>query len=445
MGIFNKIFSESDSDKHPENIPNIQFGRYTDRHKTPEQISSWDKSIALYKEKKYLDSYFEFFNYLRDPKVDNVKISKETDKIKFEIIQGSKVVKGYASNAEVTANSEIASFKEKPHVAVMRKLLGVNYDLFFSKFAIKDNTYVLKFSANVLDAPTEALYASLKEVANQADKYDDVLTDEFSFLKEVNIDHIEELPESEKEVKYNYLITSVNDTIKRTEELTQKDLAGAGSFLLLQLTFKIYYLLAPEGVLLDDLRYIQGVFFRHDNSTTAEKNHLMVEEFKKVITKPKDKILKSLYKAKATFAVVKPTNYQTVADFIFGELKKIEWYKNNNYFDVQQAICDYIVAYAEFSYGMDAPVYELFEIYWKATNDKYYKNLGFNVEYYNSETKEFKQSKIENDILKIISNAKRKYINLDFKTHLLKFTSLHEFSTSFLTEIEKLNFNIKQA
>jgi len=444
MGIFKKIFSESDSEKKTEKTPNVQFGRYTDRHKTPEQISSWDKSIALYNEKKYFESYSEFFNYLRDPRVNNVKIKKDTDKVNFEIIQGSKVVKGYASNTEVVADSEIASFDEKPHVAVMRKLLGVNYDLFFSKFAIKDNTYILKFSSSVYDSPPEALYASLKEVANQADKYDDVLTDEFSFLKEVNIDHIEDLPEDEKEIKYNYLVSSIKSTIKRIEELAQKDMAGAGSFLLLQLTFKIYYLLAPEGVLLDDLRYIQGVFFRRDNSTTAERNHLMIEEFKKILAKPKDKILKSLYKTKATFAVVKPTNYQTVANFIFDEIKKIEWYKNNKYFDIQQAICDYIVAYAEFFYGMDAPVYELLEIYWQATNDKYYKDLGFNADYYNSETEKLKQSKIENDILKIISNAKRKFPNLDFKTHLLKYTSLPEFSTSFLTEIEKLNFNIKQ-
>lgn len=444
MGFFDKIFSSSEKENElTANNPDVQFGRYTDRHKTPEQIKSWDNSVAFYKEKKYLDSYEEFFKYLKDVKTENVTFSKMSDRINFELIQGSKIVTGYASNSEVVAESKVVKFDNKPHVAVMRKLLAVNYDLFFSKFALNENVFTLKFSAPVQDAPPAALYASLKEVANQSDKYDDVLADEFSFLKEVNMDHIQELPEAEKEIKYNFLVNSINEVVKRVEELAKLDLSGGGTFLLLQLTFKLYYLLAPEGVLLDDLRYIQGLFFRRDNASTSEKNHLMIQEFKKILDKPKDENLKSLYKTKATFAVVKPTNFQTIADFIFDEIKKVDWYRDNNYPDVQQAVCNYIVAYSKFYFGMDAPVYDLLEIYWKATNDKYYKELGFWADYYNSETKTFKKSKIENDITKIISQSKRKYPNLDFKTHLLKFDSLANFSTSFLIELEKLNFKVK--
>ena len=88
MGLFSK---KTTSENNTNGKPSVQFGRYTDRHKTPEQISSWDKSLGLYKEKKYIDAYFEFLTYLRDPVVDNVKITKESDKVKFEIIQGSKI------------------------------------------------------------------------------------------------------------------------------------------------------------------------------------------------------------------------------------------------------------------------------------------------------------------------------------------------------------------
>ena len=444
MGLFNKTkSSDSVTDNQSNTDPGVQFGRYTDRHKTPEQISSWDKSQTLYKDKKYIDAYFEFMTYLRDSKVDNVKFSKETDKINFEIIQGSKKIIGYASNTEVVAEAEVATFDNKPHVAVMRKLLGVNYDLYFSKFALKDNIFTLRFSAPVQDAPPPALYASLKEVANQSDKYDDVLTEEFSFLKPVNVGHIQELSENEKETKYNYLRDSISSSMTRINELAEHDFAGARSFLLLQLTFKLYYLLAPEGVLLDDIRYIQGIFFRKDNSNTAERNHLMIQEYNNILNRPKEEILKSFYKTKATFAVVKPTVFKSIADFIYDEIGKITWYRENKYFDIQQAICDYIVAYAEFFYGMDAPVYDFFEIYWETTNDKYFKELGYLADYYDSETQKFKQSNIERDVLKIISNYKKKYPFIDLKTHNLKYDNLAEFSTSYLNEIEKLNLNLK--
>lgn len=441
MGLFNK--KPSDSEKKIKKDPGVQFGRYTDRHKTPEQIKSWDKSLELYKEKKYLDAYHEFLIYLKDPESDNVKITKGSDKVDFEIIQGSKVVKGYANDKEVACEAEVASFDNKPHVAVMRKLLGVNYDMFFSKFALNDNVFTLKFSAPVQDANPHSLYASIKEVANQSDKYDDVLTDEFSFLKPINVGHIQELPPEEQEIKYNYLINTVKSTMDRINELAEHDFAGARSFLLLSLTFKLYYLLAPEGVLLDDIRYIQGIFFRRDNSNTAERNHLMVQEYNKILNKSKEDNLKSIYKTKATFAVVKPTAFGAIAAFIKDEIEKINWYRDNKYPDIQQAICEYIVAYAEFYFGMDEPIYDLFNIYWKATNDKYYKELGYEADYYDAETKKFKQAKVENDIMKIVSDYKKKYPFIDFKTHNLKYDNLAGFSTSFLNEVEKMNLNLK--
>lgn len=440
MGLFSKKSGQSEK---ANGQPSVQFGRYTDRHKTPDQLKCWDESLRLYKEKKYVEAYDQFLHYLRDAAVDNVKITKEANKVNFEIIQGSKLVTGYADNTKIEAEAEIASFENKPHVAVMRKLLSVNYDLFFSKFAMKDNVYTLKFSAPVQDANPHALYSSLKEVANQSDKYDDVLTDEFSFLSPVNTDHIEELPEKEKEVKYETLKKMIKSTLDRSKELNEKDLSGAVSFRLLQLTFKLYYLMAPEGVLLDDLRYIQGIFFRKDNANTAERNHLMIEEFNKILNRSKEDLLKSLYRTKATFAVVTPTAFKTISDFIYNEIGKLNWYRDNKYFDVQQAVCDYIVAYCEFFYGMDAPVYDFFDIYWKATNSSYYKDLGFSVDYYNEETEKFKQSDIENDISKIIKAHKGKFPYLDFKVHTLKYDNLAEFSASFLYEVEKLNLNLQ--
>ncbi len=420
----------------------IQFGRYTDRNKTPEQLKFWDDSLELFKQKKYLDSFWNFINYVRDTELNNVKFNKSADKIEFEIIQGSKIVKGFADNTEIFAEADIATFENKPHVAVMRKLLSVNYDLFFCKFALRDNTFILRFSSSLQDSPPEALYPSLKEVANQSDKYDEVLTGEFSFLKPVNVNHIQALPDNEKEIKYNYLVESVTASMKRMNELPEHDFAGARSFLLLQLTFKIYYLLAPEGVLLDDLRYIQGIFFKKDNASTSEKNHLMMQEFNKILNKSKEDIFKSLYRTKATFAVVSPTGFRTVSDFIYDEIGKIEWFKNNKYFDIQQAICDYIVAYSEFFWGMDAPVYDLFDIYWKTTNDKFLNNLGIAADYYNSDTTKFKQSLIESDINKVISKHKKKYPFIDFKINTLKYDSLEEFSTSFLNETQKMNLNL---
>lgn len=443
MGFFKRILSSKPVESKKEEIkePDIQFGRYTDKNKTEKQYQAWDKTVAFYKEKKYLDSFFEFFNYLRDEKEDNVKFSKEFDKISFEIIQGSKIVKGYATEKGIEAEADIAKFNEKPHVAVMRKLLSVNYNLFFSKFAINKNVYTLKLSLPVSDCEPTALYFALKEIANKSDMYDDVLTDEFSFLEPVNVSHILELPDTEKDIKYNRLQSLINQTIKRAEELNSDSFSGAISFLLLSLTFKLYYLLAPEGVLLDEIRYIQGIFFSRNEMPTQERNHLMIKEYKKIINKSKEENLKSLYRTKATFAVVGAANYKTIADFIKDEIKKVEWYRKNNYHDIVQAICDYIVSYIEFSWGLDSILYELFDIYWRLTNYEFYQKLGYLTTYFDTETKKIDQVKIESKIYSIQTTYKSRYPNLSIKTSNLKYTSLSEFSISFVNEMQYLNLN----
>ncbi len=443
MGLFDKIFSSKPvSSDNESKSPDIQFGRYTDRDKSQEQLDAWKKCQDLFKEKKYLDAYSEFFNYLCDKRIENVTFSRDNGKINFEFIQGSKVIKGYASEKEVAAEAKIASFENKPHVAVMRKLLMVNYNLLFSKFALKDNVFTMLFSAPSEDCEPTALYYSLKEIANESDKYDDVLTEEFDFLKPLNVDHIQELPEEEKIVKYEFLKNSVKKTMERMEELDPDEFSGAHSFLLLNLTFKLYYLLAPEGVLLDNFRYLQGLFFRRSNETTQERVYLMKKEFNKILNTSKEDILKSLYKVKGTFAVVKPTNYETVSDFIKDELPKIDWYMDNDYPDIQQAVCEYIVAYSEFHFGMDAPVYDLFNIFWKAINSKYYKDLGYTEVYYDTKNNKFEKQSIESRIYNIINGYKAKFPFIAFKTSQLKYDSLPTFAYSFLSEMKEMNLEL---
>ncbi len=444
MGLFDKIFtSKPVSSDDASKGPDIQFGRYTDRHKTTEQLDAWKKCQDFYKDKKYLDAYYEFFNYLRDKRVENVTFSKENGKVNFEFIQGSKMVKGYANEKEVYAEAEIASFENKPHVAVMRKLLMVNYNLLFSKFALKDNVFTMLFSAPVEDCEPTALYYSLKEIANESDRYDDVLTDEFDFLKPLNVGHIQELSAGEKEIKFEFLKNSVTKTLDRIGELDPDGFSGAHSFLLLNLTYKLYYLLAPEGVLLDDFRYLQGIFFRSDNATTQERVHQMKEEFKKILDKPKEETQKSLYKVKGTFAVVKPTHYEAVSEFMKDELPKIDWYRDNKYPDIQQAICEYIVAYSEFYFGMDAPVYDLFDIFWKVINSAYYKELGFTDDYFDAENNKFNRQSIESRIYNIVNGYKGKFPFIAFKTSQIKYDSLPSFATSFLFEMKEMNLNLQ--
>ena len=44
----------------------ITFGRFTDAYKSKESSELWGKSVKLFDEKKYLESFKTFIDYLRN-------------------------------------------------------------------------------------------------------------------------------------------------------------------------------------------------------------------------------------------------------------------------------------------------------------------------------------------------------------------------------------------
>ena len=87
-----KIFGWGKKKEEPE--PGIRFGRYSDNNKPNEKVARWNDADALFKEKKYADSISAFFDYLRDDGVQNVVHERNGNEGRFELVQGSKIVRG---------------------------------------------------------------------------------------------------------------------------------------------------------------------------------------------------------------------------------------------------------------------------------------------------------------------------------------------------------------
>ena len=411
MSIFSKFFTSSSAEDTGN--PEIQFGKYSDRNKTPEQLENWKKSVALFEEQNYLDAFEEFFKYLKDPKIDNVKYSRKSEEITFELFQGSKNVTGYINNDEVYAVSEVVTY-EKTNIAVMRRLLSENYFLWYSKFSKTKDAFTIRHRAPVKEEHPTTLYYSLKEVANVSDSFDDVLVDEFTFLKPINIEHIEQLPDAELKIKLASLKNMIADNLKIYHTLDANKFTGARSFTLLNLLYKIYYLYAPEGTLLDDIRLAQSIFWQNNNMQDTIRNQKMLAEIEKIQKMSDEEITKSLYKVKATFPVVKPTPYRNITDFVKKEIEKIHWYRENKYYDIHQKICEYIISFSTYTHGVEPVIHELFQVFWKVTNHEYFEELGFKDNFVKKN--KINMHAIDKKISRIISNYRTTYPKLTFNT-----------------------------
>ncbi len=454
MSFFKKLFGSSDSNKDEgivvEKNRSVQtkskknsigrkpsFGRYTDMNKTKNQLEYWDKSIQLFKEKKYLESFKAFIKYCGDDIENNYKLTDNGNDIAFEFTQGSKVIKGKANNEKITAEASVV-LMEKPSVPVMRKLMNINFALTYSHFSLKDNVVYLKFSSHSIDASPNKLYAALKELATKADQQDDLLVSEFSAVNEINTDHIIKLSEQTIDVRYKFLTKWINETLTEIKGYDPIKDNGGISFLLLSLSYKIDYLLIPQGQLMDKLEKIQRVFFAKTNETNQEKNNKIITEFEKIITSPKEKITEGFYNVKSTFALAKPANHKQLMDFIYGEINKAKWYTDNGFHVVTKSIYEYAVSYSFFNFGIIYSDAQLLDVYMTILNQDYYNDMGIERNYIDNNV--LNEKNIKKDINLIVKNAKADFPFFNINVNNLKFTSVIDFGNSLFKEMDILDY-----
>ena len=439
MGFFDRLFNRDQSENEPQ--PNIRFGRYSDSYKTAANYKAWDVALEKFEKEDYLDCYDEFFKYLRDEEEDNVKYWRDENGIRFEIYQGSKKITGFADDKKLKAEAKVAH-TESLNVGFMRRLIEQNFALKYSRFALdEDKNITIVFDTYNLDGSPYKLYYALKEVATNADKQDDLLLDEFQVLLPVDTSHLELVPDPEKEIKYNYIHDSIAKTLNEMEtgSLSEDQYPGAMAYLLLNLVYKLDYLIKPEGYMMETLERIHRLYFAKDGKTTAQKNQLLVKQLKKLKERPKDNFFKEMYRIKSTFGITTPVNHDKVVSFIDSELNNMDWYRENGHDPYALAVPGYIVGYSMFNYAVPKPDRDLFHLYFQIIVIEYFQELGFTYNYYDPKEKKLNKKAIKRAIDRIVDENKDKYYKLSPSTSSLQFDSLMSFTKSYLLMIRNLD------
>lgn len=442
MSFLKKVFSSSNArpDEDIADIPAITLGRYTEVNKTPDQLSHWTKAQDDFLQRKYPDSFENLLLYMHDPKIGNITYSRNGNALEFQLTQGSKIIKGHADDQKFIAEARIAHF-EKINVAILRKLMNMNYVLQYSRFAIKDDFIYLKFDSKIIDASPNKVYYSLRELALKADKMDDLLIGEFDSLQAIDNDHIIDNPAELKEIKYKYFQSWTNDILNKISALDESRLAGGISYMILGLLFRIDYLLLPKGNLFDDIDKINAIYNAKDNKSTLEKNRLMIEELRKLLSKDKEYFFKNFYDTKLTFGFVSATSHKQFYEFLLEEFKNTKWYYDNRYDLIVTAIYEWMTGYSQFYYGLFPATYDLLKIAYMVLQPEFFSDMGVRKPFYDYTTKAFNQAAIEKEIQRVINTHINDFPKLAILTVNIKYTSLNEFLYTYLNEITYLNFS----
>ncbi|MGB3008612.1 MAG: hypothetical protein WBC06_19000, partial [Chitinophagaceae bacterium] len=210
--MFDKLFGWGKKKEESGTNPNIPFGRYSDNNKPIAKVNRWTDADNLFKEKKYSESLDAFFDYLRDDSNSNVIYERNGAEGRFEFYQGSKIVRGSFNKAEVKAEVILARMPQ-PSVPVMRRLLEMNFNLYYSRFALDKERLCMRFDSNAETASPSKMYYGLKELAIRADKQDDLLVQDFSALETLGSEHITGVSDKEKAVKADFMKKWIQQTL----------------------------------------------------------------------------------------------------------------------------------------------------------------------------------------------------------------------------------------
>lgn len=422
--------------------PGILFGRYSDNNKAVEKVNKWTKADELFKEKKFKESIETFFLYLRDDKLENVVIETTSTGGSFYFFQGSKIIRGFF-NEELFEAKVVLAEMPQPSVPVMRRLLEMNFNLYYSRYAIDENKLYMLFDSDIETANPSKLYYGLKELATKADKQDDLLVQDFTSLVPVGIDHLIEIPEEEKEIKYQHFQKWIKETLDLIESIDVDKFSGGIAYILLALAYRIDYLILPQGKLLSELEKIVEIYFRKDERLVTEKNQDMIDCFMKLSARSKEEFYPYLFRSLYTFSIVNPQNHKTISDAIYNANQNISWYKENKQLKVAAQIGEYGISYCQYSYSLPRPLTEFYLLFMMINYPDFFTDLGYSTKYYSLEKMEFNKQEILEKIKAIEAEWKAKYPNMNVKTDKLKFDDMVSFNQSFTTEIEYLNLDTK--
>jgi len=436
MGLFDKIFGQS---KDTTDEPQLLWGRFSDSYKSDEKYDAWDEALELFEDQKYLESIRKFLYYLQDEKTQNLEFKEENGSISFEILQGSKIITGSVNEKKFKAEAKIAG-SDSLNIGLMRRLMEQNFVLKYSKYALdKEQNITMVFETYLLDASPYKLYYALKELAINSDKQDDVLIDEFKSLTAINNGHIIEVPQKEKEIKYQFLISNIKAIYDEIEngKLNLRQYPGAASYLYLNLMYKLDYLISPEGFTLETFEKIHHAFFSNDGKVAGHKNNEIKKAYDEILERKKEEFFDELYQTKSTFGVTIPSGHERLTGFIEGEIGNMDWYQKNKHHAVALSIPGYIIGYSLFNYALPAPDRDFLHLYFRIFEDGYFRQLEFKEEYMNGD--EINQKLVLTAIESIISRYNKKYPKLKPDLKSLRFDNNIDFARSYIKMLQTLD------
>lgn len=444
MSIWERIFGPPLSAVEDPKL-GYRFGRYSDAYKDEANYAYWERALDRMEDGQFLESVRSFLAYLRDEEEDNVRWEEREGHLHFELYQGSKRISGHANADGLKAEARVARLGVADS-ELLQRLTSLNYELRYSRYALDDSRCLcILFDTKVEDASPHKLYYAFKEMALQADKQDDLLVDEFQQLVQVDQDHLKQISLEAKRAKESFLRKNIQQLLDYlgTGHLNPEEHPGGLAYLLLDVVFRLDYLIRPEGRTMEALERMQRLYFAGErDQPITHRNMRLIGELQELMHRAPDEFGKELYLGKYTFGITSPVSHDRLRQIIDSELGKLDWYQDNGYPQIALAIPSYIVGYSLFNFAPPLPLRDFLQLFMRIREDAYFRRLGYSQAFLDNHERPSRKS-VRAAIADVTQKHKETYPRLRPLTSILDFKDLTEFGKSYLRMLYELDLSKK--
>lgn len=137
----------------------------------------WDNAKKFFEDGNYVNSFYATLNYIDE---DLITKYGNADKTEFTFPQGSAVVIVKLEDNQVKITAPFVKIPEKKFLPIFRKCTELNFKVMtLPQIVIQDNYLIFQYTMPIDLCEPYKLYDVLRDIAQNADKYDDEFVEKF--------------------------------------------------------------------------------------------------------------------------------------------------------------------------------------------------------------------------------------------------------------------------
>jgi len=333
-------------------------------------VEHWDKAIDAFDEKNYKEAALEVIRYINSNALKDIDTSGNVD------------ITGYQGSAQIQIHIDDKTFRIKAPflkinddtntVALLRKVAEINFSaLTLAQIIRHDNRLCFEYEMPIELAQPHKVYDLLWEVSVHADRYDDLLINNFNagFIKEPQKKDL--TPEERKEVsrQIQALFSDFENVYAYFVEKRLEDYKWELSALTLLKFSNMPYV---HGQLRTDLISEISHIFNGDINFDYRADKA-AQYIKKLMQKPEDEIFENIYHAHQFISLRMRSSEEIIAERLKNYTKTVESNRQKEKFMYQYYYLKIIFNKLIYDYNLEKDYLDAIQNTLLAVNDKDYE------------------------------------------------------------------------